>query len=187
MRQFALLLTVIGLGACDSGSVPPPSEQQQLRAPSPAAEAQAVSLTGDGISAGPEAFLFAAGKNEVEGALEGVLGKPVGSGTNEECGAGSMDFTDFAGGLTVNFQQGSMVGWFWRLPQDGDASSKAEISVPGDVQLGTSAVDASGADGFDLIDESTLEGEFSLGNKLGGFIENDEVSTLYSGVQCFFR
>ena len=187
MRIAALGLALIGLAACDSGQVPPPSQQQELRAPSPSVEANAVELRGDGLSAGTEAFYFAAGKSEVEMALAKVLGEASNSGENLECGAGPMQYTDFPGGVTANFQDGSLVGWIWRMPQDGDAVSDIEISIPGEVQLGTSAAEAEAANGFDLIEDSTLDGEFSLGDKMGGFVEGEEVSMLYAGVQCFFR
>lgn len=187
LRLSLALATALCLAACDSGNVPTPTEQQTLRPPSAEAEAGVVALNGEGLSAGPEAFYFAAGKVEVETALTGVLGEPTGSGINRECGAGVMEFTDYAGGLTVSFMDGSMVGWFWRLPLDGDPPAQAEIALVGDLQLGAPQAEAEAADGFDLIEESTLEGEFSLGDKIGGFLEGEEVSMLYAGTQCFFR
>lgn len=187
MRLGLVAFAMLGLAACDSGNVPTPTEQQTLRPPSTEAEAGTVALNGEGLSAGPEAFYFAAGKSEVETALSGVLGEPTGSGTNQECGAGPMQFTEYAGGLTVSFMEGSMVGWFWRLPLDGDPPAQAEISLVGDLQLGAPEAEARGAEGFDLIEESTLEGEFSLGDKIGGFLEGEQVSMLYAGTQCFFR
>ncbi|MEL6529721.1 MAG: hypothetical protein AAFQ27_07135 [Pseudomonadota bacterium] len=123
----------------------------------------------------------------MEAGLATVLGEPTSQGENPECGAGAIQFTDYAGGLTVNFMEGSMVGWFWRLPQDGDAAASGEIALVGDLQLGASQAQAEAADGFDLIEESTLDGEFSLGDKIGGFLEEEEVSMLYAGTQCFFR
>ncbi|MEL7219011.1 MAG: hypothetical protein AAGK01_11350, partial [Pseudomonadota bacterium] len=67
------------------------------------------------------------------------------------------------------------------------ASASGEIALVGDLQLGASQAQAEAADGFDLIEESTLDGEFSLGDKIGGFLEEEEVSMLYAGTQCFFR
>lgn len=98
-----------------------------------------------------------------------------------------MEFTDFAGGLTINFQNGTLVGWNWRLPQDGDMPATADISAIGDVQLGTSRDEAESVTGFSTIAESTLGEEFALGDRMGGFFDAEVVSMLYSGTQCFFR
>lgn len=187
MRLGLALATALLVSACDSGEVPSPTEQQTLRPPSPEVAADAVELSGDGLTAGSEAFYFAAGKTEVEAALSGILGDATRSVDNDECGAGPMQFTDYPGGLTVNFQNGSLVGWLHREPVDGDAAATGEVSVVGDVQLGTDRAETEATDGFLMIDGSTLGDEFSLGDTIGGFFEEDGVSMLYAGTQCFFR
>ncbi len=184
MRLLVLTMTAMGLSACDSGEVPTPTEQQTLRPPSPEVADGAVELSGDGLTAGPEAFYFAAGRSEVEAALAGSLGKASGTGENVECG---LEFTDYSGGLTVNFESGSMVGWNWRLPQDGDAPAAVDLSLTGDVQLDTAQAEAEAVDGFAPIADSTLGEEFMVGDKIGGFFEEGKVSMLYAGRQCFFR
>ncbi len=187
MRLLLLGIGALGLAACDSGDVPTPTEQQTLRPPSPEVTADAVQLNGAGLAAGSEAFYFAAGRTEVETALAGVLGDAMRSVENEECGAGPMQFTDYPGGLTVNFQNGSLVGWLHRQADDGEAIATGEVSVVGDVQLGMLQAEAEAADGFLTITESTLGEEFSLGDTIGGFFEGGSVSMLYAGTQCFFR
>ncbi|MDJ0643525.1 MAG: aspartate-semialdehyde dehydrogenase [Erythrobacter sp.] len=187
MRLLVLTVAAMGLAACDSGEVPSPTEQQALRPPSPELAADAVELNGNGLAAGSEAFYFAAGRAEVETALAGVLGQPTGTAENDECGAGPMQFTDFPGGLTVNFQDGSLVGWLRRPPQDGDSPAIGSVSVGGDVRIGTSREDAEASGGLAIIEGSTLGEEFALGERIGGFFEEDSVSMLYAGTQCFFR
>ncbi len=187
MRRLWLGICAVGLAACDSGEVPTPTEQQTLRPPSPEVATDAIQLNGQGLAAGAEAFYFAAGRTEVETALAGVLGDATRSVENEECGAGPMQFTDYPGGLTVNFQNGSLVGWIHRQAEDGEAAATGELSVVGDVQLGTPQADAESADGFLMIKESTLGEEFSLGDTIGGFFEEGSVAMLYAGTQCFFR
>jgi len=59
--------------------------------------------------------------------------------------------------------------------------------VVGDVQVGALISEAEAADGFAMLAESTLEGEFSLGPAIGGFVDEKSVTTLYAGTQCFFR
>ena len=185
--RLVMGFAALSLAACDSGEVPTPSEQQTLRPPAPEVAADIVKLNGDGLAAGAEAFYFAAGRTEVDTALAGVLGDASRNGANEECGAGPMQFTDYPGGLTVNFQNGSLVGWLHRQPDDGEAAPTGEVSIVGDVQLGTAQAEAEAADGYLTITESTLGEEFSLGDKIGGFFEGGSVSMLYAGTQCFFR
>lgn len=181
------LAAALALTACDSGGVPSPAERQQGEAaPAPLA-ADAVELRSDGLTAGSEAFFFAAGQAEVEAALAKALGAPMRSGENRECGAGPITFTDFPGGLTAHFQDGRLVGWNWHLTQDGDAPASGTVQLPGKVQVGSARSLAEAAPGFAKVEGSTLGEEFSLGGRIGGFIEGDKIEMLYAGTQCFFR
>jgi hypothetical protein len=185
--SFLALAGALALAGCDSGDVPSPAERQQGE-PAPAqVAANAVELRGDGLSAGAEAFYFAAGQQEVETALGTALGKPLRSGENAECGAGPITFTDFAGGLTAHFQQGRLVGWTWHAPQDGDAPAIGSVKLPGTVQVGSARAVIEAAPGFSKVEGSTLGEEFALGSNIGGFIKGDVVEMLYAGTQCFFR
>lgn len=188
MRLALLALTgALTLTACDSGTVPSPAERQQGEAPTKAVAANAVELRWEGLSAGAEAFFFAAGQSEVEAALTKTLGAKLRSGDNAECGAGPMTFTDFAGGLTVHFQEGRLVGWNWHAPQDGEAAGTGTVKLAGDVQLGSARAVVEAAPGFAAVEGSTLGEEFALGEAVGGFIAADKVEMLYAGTQCFFR
>lgn len=181
------LAGALALSACDSGEVPNPAERGQGDAPPAAVEATTVELRGDGLSAGPESFYFAAGREEVETAVAKALGAPLRSGDNPECGAGPMTFVDFAGGLTAHFQEGRLVGWNWHAPQDGDMPATGTVRLPGAVQVGAARGVVEGAPGFAKVDGSTLGEEFALGENIGGFIAGDKVEMLYAGTQCFFR
>ncbi|MDY7099088.1 MAG: aspartate-semialdehyde dehydrogenase [Pseudomonadota bacterium] len=183
MRAILAGMACLAIAACDSGGVPPPG-QEPLRASAPQVEADAVELRADGLVAGTEAFYFAAGQREVETALTAVLGEPETTTQNKECGAGPLSFTAFPGGLSVHFQNGSLAGWNVSTP---DQPIESDIKVVGDVQIGTQRSDAQEADGFAMLEGSTLGEEFSLGDRMGGFIEGDTVTMLYSGTQCFFR
>lgn len=189
MRLAVVAITALALAACDSGAVPSPAEGDGAAAGGGVTVAEnVVDLRTDGMAAGAEAFYFAAGKSEVEAALARTLGEATGRSANAECGAGAIEFTDFPGGLAVHFQQGRLVGWNWRLPQEGDAAAKGTIRLAaGDVAIGSTRGVAEQAPGFARITASTLGEEFSLGPSVGGFIENDAVSMLYAGTQCFFR
>jgi len=177
-----LSLVVVGacaLAACDSNSVPPPG-QEPLRASTPQAAEDEVVLRAQGLIAGPEAFYFSAGQNEVETALTAVLGEPVDRSENPECGTGAMAFTEYPGGFIVNFQAGNLVGW-------NTSDKLGATRLVGDVQVGSTRAEAEKADGFTAIPASTLGDEFALGNSMGGFFEGDNVVMLYAGAQCFFR
>jgi hypothetical protein len=190
MTKRLALLTLAGalvLTGCDSGDVPSPAERQQGGAPVQDIAANAVELRPEGFAAGSEAFFFAAGQTEVEAALAKALGPSLRSGENTECGAGPVTFTDFAGGLTLHFQEGRLVGWNWHLAQDGDAPATGTVKLAGDVQVGSARNAAEAALGFAVVEGSTLGEEFALGPKIGGFIKDDKVEMLYAGTQCFFR
>ncbi|MBD2841568.1 aspartate-semialdehyde dehydrogenase [Erythrobacter rubeus] len=180
MRVLALSALALAATACDSGDVPTPSEAAQLRPSAPQVEADEVLLRGDGLVAGNEAFYLAAGQREVEGAIARALGKASEGGTNDACGAGPVAYSTFPGGLTVNFQDGSLVGWLWR-----DASENIELA--GEIAIGAPRSEIEAEDGFAMIEGSTLGEEFSLGERVGGFFEDGELSMLYAGTQCFFR
>lgn len=188
MRFALLALTgALALAGCDSGDVPSPAERQQGEAAQYAVAANAVELRGDGLSAGSEAFYFAAGQTEVEAALAKALGASLRSGENAECGAGPITFTDFAGGLTAHFQEGRLVGWNWHAPQDGDKPATGTVALSGKVQIGSPRAEAEAASGFAKVEGSTLGEEFALGQNIGGFIAGEKVEMLYAGTQCFFR
>jgi hypothetical protein len=190
MRNVSLALVAalaLGLAGCDSGTVPSPAERQQGGEAEAPVAADVVELRGDGLTAGSEAFYFAAGQKEVETALAKALGAPLRSGDNPECGAGPVTFVDFAGGLTAHFQQGRLVGWNWHLAQDGDAPATGTVKLPGEVQVGSARSMVEGAAGFAKVEASTLGEEFALGGNIGGFIAGDRVEMLYAGTQCFFR
>lgn len=182
---FLALAGALALAGCDTGAAPDAAATGEA-AQAPVA-ANVVELRGDGLSAGPESFFFAAGQSEVEAALAKALGPKLRGGENPECGAGKMAFTDYAGGLTAHFQEGKLVGWNWHLPQDGDAAASGTISLAGTVQLGGPRAAVEAAPGFAKVEGSTLGEEFMLGETLGGFIKGDRVEMLFGGTQCFFR
>ncbi len=181
------LAAALALTGCDSGDVPSPTQRQQGEAAAQAVPADVVELRAEGLAAGPEAFYFAAGQTEVEAALARALGAPLRTGSNGECGAGPITFTDFAGGLTVHFHQARLVGWNWRAAQDGDPPASGTVRLAGNVQLGSPRSIVQAAPGFAPVEGSTLGEEFALGGRIGGLIEVDAAAMLYAGTQCFFR
>ncbi len=181
MRLLLIGAAALALSACDSGKVPSPADRQSGAADVVAdVDLQQVTLRGDGLTSGAESFFFAAGETEVKTALTASLGEASDTGENSECGAGPMAYANYPGGLTVNFQNGSLVGWVLQGEED-------TISVSADVEIGTPRAEAEALERYIAIEDSTLGEEFVISGDLAGFIEDDAVSMLYSGVQCFFR
>ncbi|MXP32610.1 aspartate-semialdehyde dehydrogenase [Erythrobacter jejuensis] len=167
-----------GLLAACSSDVPPPYEQQNAQAA--AVDEDRVVLRSGGLAAGAEAFYFSSGRNEVESALAKVLGEPEGRDAIAECGAGAMEFTNFPGGLTVNFQNDFLVGWSFN-------EANQQIATQGNISVGSPRQEVEGVDGYSPIPDSTLGDEFALGDSMGGFMGEDAVEGLYAGTNCFFR
>ncbi len=188
IRKGMMVLAALLITSCGGNDVPSPVEREASgpTAPNPVIE-DAVLLNSKGLKAGAEGFFFGAGKNEAIGSATKLLGAPIRTASNDECGAGPMETSDFSGGLSLNFADGVLVGWLWRLPMEGDSAPPVPISLQSDIQLGTSRADLESAEGYLAVPQSTLGEEFSLGNAIGGFVEGDAVSMLYSGTQCFFR
>jgi hypothetical protein len=181
----------LALAACDSGEVPSPADRQNAEvqgAPAGEVDPGLVTVRGDGLTAGAQSFFFAAGENEVKTALTASLGQPLISGELAECGAGPMNFTNYPGGLAVNFQDGNLVGWTLHGPSESSQEAQsANIEVSSDAAIGTPRAEIEAVPRFSVIEDSTLGEEFFISGQVAGFIEDDAVSMLYSGVQCFFR
>ena len=179
MRIAAALMASLWLAACGS-DVPSPSERLEQQAEAPPVDAGTIVLRGDGLVAGAEAFFFAAGRAEVEAAVAAALGNAGTRQSNGECGAGPMDFTRYEGGLSLNFQEDRLIGWYFD-------EANPSISLDGGGTVGTPRAEITATAGFAPIEDSTLGEEFSLGERIGGFLDEGGVSGLYAGTNCFFR
>ena len=143
-------------------------------------EAPAVTLSGEGLMAGSANLAFSTDRAEVEKALGTALGEPESRDENGECGAGPMQFTNYKGGLTANFQQDRLVGWYFDI-------ANPKIALANGITIGSGRERITSSPEFMFIPDSTLGEEFALGEAVGGFLEGDKVGGLYAGVNCFFR
>lgn len=180
MRSWIIALSALWLAACGSGPAPTPDGAGT--AAESEVDASLVTLKGDGLDAGAEAFYFAAGQTEVTAALTRVLGDPQETMDMDECGAGPMQSASFSDGLVVNFQDDKLVGWFLR-------SADEQIVLNESLGIGLPRTDLEALEGYAIDPESTLGEEFyNESTGIGGFIgEDGKVSELYAGTQCFFR
>lgn len=201
MRKMTALTMVALLAACKPApdqtatetevSAPPVPE---AKADGPAAATTAVSLDGEGLrfidKASGKARLLAFGvpRAQAETALANVAGQADDRSTNDECGAGPLQFTRYDA-MTLNFQDGKFVGWFL-----GNEPGAATYSTASGIGIGTTRAKAAASVTIVDLEDSTLGEEFSIGtgdNVVGGMFaapgDAANIDALFAGVNCFFR
>ena len=201
MRTLTTLVLIGLLAACKPAADKAPADRDpvappvpETKADGPAAGTTAVSLDGEGLrfidKATGKASLLAFGvpRAQAEEALARVMGTLDDRSTNEECGAGTMDFTRFDA-MTLNFQQGKFVGWFL-----GNEPGADQYSTLSGIAIGTTRAKAAESVKLVAIEDSTLGEEFSLGseeNSVGGMFaapgDTAKIDALFAGANCFFR
>ena len=198
---MALRWTMIGaaalaLAACSGSEETAESSELALQeTPNlPADPAGVVRLRGDGLEVtGPLGTMLSFGspRQTVEAELAKALGEARGAGTNEECGAGPVAFTEYPGGLTLIFQNGALAGWsLGDGDGDGDGQS-ADIATAEGIDLASSEAELTAAYEVEMIADSTLGEEFTTPAGIFGFLTGEgaqkEVESLHAGMNCFFR
>jgi hypothetical protein len=128
---------------------------------------------------------FGMPREEAVGAVASILGPATGEGSNEECGAGPMQFTSF-GTLSLNFQQGAFVGWSLRGPPRTPALRSAAglgIGTPRDQIMGE-------GQGPLQVSETSLGTQFDAAGILGllsGPEPDATVTSIWAGTNCIFH
>lgn len=201
MRRFTTLTMMVLLAACKPAADKAPADADPVAPPvpeakndGPGAATTAVSLDGEGLrfvdKAGGKTSLLAFGvpRAQAEAALANVAGKEDDRSTNEECGAGPMEFTRYDA-MTLNFQDGKFTGWFLGNEPGADA-----YSTTSGIAVGTTRARAKESVTIVDIEDSTLGEEFSIGTGdklIGGMFaapgDAAPIDALFAGVNCFFR
>lgn len=204
MRKALTIAAIALLAACKpavdtappdgDGAVPEAPSMPEAKADGPAAATTAVALDGEGLrfidKASGKASLLAFGvpRAQAESALANIAGKADDRSTNDECGAGPMDFTRYDA-MTLNFQDDRFVGWFL-----GDEPGAATWSTASGIGIGTTRAKASETVALVQVQDSTLGEEFRIGAgdpAIGGIFAapgNDaKIDALFAGTNCFFR
>ena len=201
MRKLSTLIMIGLLAACKPAPEKPaagddsiPPAMPEAKADGPAAATTAVSLDGEGLrfvdKASGKASLLAFGvpRVQAEEALARVTGKADDRSTNEECGAGPMEFTRYDA-MTLNFQDGKFAGWFLGNEPGADA-----FSTMSGIAIGTTRAKAGESVSIVMAEDSTLGEEFSIGtgdNGIGGMFaepgDTAKIDALFAGTTCFFR
>jgi hypothetical protein len=203
MRRLTTIAVLAMLAACkpaadtpaaDDNAVPTAPEMPEAKADGPAAATTAISLDGEGLrfieKASGKASLLAFGspRAQAEAALARVAGEADDRSTNDECGAGPMDFTRYDA-MTLNFQGDKFVGWFL-----GNEPGADQYSTMSGIGIGTTRAKAAESVSIVDIEDSTLGEEFSIGGgeqAIGGMFAapgaSATIDALFAGANCFFR
>ena len=193
LRTICLMAALSGLAAC-SNETPTATPAQTDAAPTrpdateiatPAPDVPALAVDGEGLrlfnkqSGSARPIAFGTPRDDVMQMLA-FLGKPE-TGQNGECGAGPLDFANWANGLGLFFQQGKFVGW--NLNPGGDVTTASGIGP------GSSRADLEGAYAA-KISETSLGTEFAAG-ELYGLLDGNgpaaKITFMWGGVSCNFR
>lgn len=187
-------ILAIGLGCLAIASCAPAAEDDTPVDVQPPAHLEtpslsAVQVSGEGLEiAAPEriSLPFGVSRTKAENAVIAAIGEPVSRQANDECGAGPMQFATFAGGLTLNFQDGKLAGW--TIQRDEDDLGFATVRGIG---VGSTEADLASAYAVRKIAGSTLGDEFTSQGGVNGFLSDrggmKQVESLYAGTNCFFR
>lgn len=180
MRIVLATAALAMVAACGGPEKADPAAEPDA-APSETATAAPVELTGNGIARSGEQVAFGSPRDLADRLVAQAGAAAPETSANAECGAGPMEFSRHAGGLTLNYQDGKLVGW--TLDEASDLARLARGPA-----IGAPQADAEALPGFAMIEDSTLGEEFySEAEGLGGFFEQGKVASLYAGTTCFFR
>lgn len=193
-RTTMAFVALAALAACDRSQTPAPAEPATpaaeittpVEAP-PVQGAGELALEGEGLrifdsQGAARAIPFGTAQATVIAAVAASTSRPAPAvTTNEECGAGPIQFVEFHNGLQLLFQNNTFQGWFMDEPG---------LTTTDGMGVGSTRASVEGTRTIEMIPDSTLEGEFSSGD-LGGFLSaatpQGTVTSLYAGLTCFFR
>ncbi len=179
---------IIARSPRDTAASEPP-KQPEPQAQSPAAKpAPRLVLAPDGLrlsgadGAGARLLPFGMAQRELIPLLESFRG-PADRGTNSECGAGPLDYTVWADGLTLHFQEGKFAGWAADERAEGVHATASGVG-PGSPRAALAAAYEA------RVEQSSLGTEFAAG-ELYGVLSGDKpdarVTAMWAGVSCVFR
>ncbi len=196
MRLFVCCALTLLLVACqteqpsaDGGAVDSvPAVAESVGDSSPPVARALLALSGDGLTlvnsetGSTRAIGFGTAAASAIDMLTAVAGAVVERGTNEECGAGPVEFVSFANGLQIVLQKEQFLGWTVRAGAD-------TLRTMSNVGLGATRAELEGVYAA-TIEQSTLGMEFMAGG-LQGILESGSASAkitdLWAGMACVAR
>lgn len=152
-------------------------------------DAAALAVEGEGLrffarstgSATPLAFGLDA--DQVLGVLERNRGTAA-RGTNEDCGAGPVQYANWADGLSVVLQNGRFVGWGL------DRRAAGAIQTANGIGPGSTRAELDEAFGTVTVSQTSLGAEFAAGEVFGlldGPGPTAKITDMWAGVSCVAR
>ena len=207
-HALPLTIPLIALAACTgqptrNEPVPVPTAEAIVATPTPsstpavqasaspvaAREEPKLAVEGEGLrwflppngSARP--IPFGTAEAAVLASLERVRG-PAGTGTNESCGAGPVQYAGWPDGLSLVFQRGVFVGWSL------DGRAEDALSTADGIGPGTTRTELDEAFGDVRVERTTLGMEFSAGavhGVLDGPGRRARITDMWAGVSCVAR
>jgi len=190
-RHLALAAIALTLAACEKPA--PAAAPAPAPAPAPATPATDttpdVGLAAEGlqlVSGGGATALvpFDGSQESTIKSLSWALGGPPGAiTTNEECGAGPIQFAEWPNGLQALFQEGKFVGW---ALGHGDTEKITTISGIG---IGSTREQLLSAYAGATIEEGSLGQQFAAGELYGildGKAPTSKIDAIWAGTSCNF-
>lgn len=173
-------------------SVAAPPDTARAKSP-PAADAAALprlALDPDGLrwffppNGGARPLAFGSPQSDVLSSLKRVRGDAV-EGTNQDCGAGPVQYAQWKDGLSLVFQNGRFAGW------GVDGRARSGIATADGIGIGTTRAELDDAIGPPLdIRQTSLGTEFSAGQYHGVFDgagANARITDMWAGASCIAR
>ena len=121
---------------------------------------------------------------DVLASVERLRGDAV-EGTNQDCGAGPVQYANWKDGLSLVFQKGRFVGWSL------DSRAKSRIATADGIGIGTTRAQLDDAIGPPLeVRQTSLGNEFSAGQYHGlfdGLEAKARITDMWAGVSCVAR
>ena len=136
------------------------------------------------------AIQFGAPREEVDTAFEQAFDSAPERSTNEECGAGPMEFSRF-GPLQLGFMDGRFAGWYLQENPIGGGGAKDGVATSDGVRPGVTLLSDLKSERPVRELETTIGGEFQYETMdygtITGFADGDGIAALQAGIGCVFR
>lgn len=149
-----------------------------------------LALSGDGLqlvgdqTGATVTLVFGMDMAVVEDTLTPILGAPLESGLNEECGSGPQMITLWPNGMALHAADGDFIGWGARPDTES-----ANLTTMAGIGIGSTLAELEATYTIEVFD-SSIGTEFFAG-EMGGLLTADtpdaEITHLWAGTTCIFR